>query len=504
MDLPDEVLDDVLRRVPPRRLAACRRVCRSWRDVIDVRGLVLAHLAPGPVRGMFVNFTDKRIHGFFSRGAVAAALSPSIDGSLMFLPSTHAARSRVLDHCNGLLLCQNNKATYICNPATRRWATLPPRPLHPTAGPRFYRDRLHLLFDPTVSLHYRVMFFPEAPGMPMPPHRNDLPRKRSRYRPTYVGSKSYCIEKMPPSLRASYEQEVDNVGSMEWPPYSYVLQVFSSETGLWDERCFVRQGDAVTTVSEIWYNVYAPTYGRPIRCYAAVYWQGAFYLNCPGGFIVRFSLREDKYTAIKTPRLEGTFFGQLMPLTDEYGERSGIPHIYLAKSKEGIYYAALHGYRLQIWILHGASESCQMPEWELSHQVDFTAAFLRHTLHHTREDIGMSWILTPGEEISNNGGDHGWDSSDDCTIDPRDRTTRNNDASTKHDYGVNLLGYHPYREITFLASGYNAFAYYLGSSKLQYLGRLYPTRLGRFENKIITYIYTPCNDDLLPAQNDLG
>jgi hypothetical protein len=299
MDLPDEVLDDVLRRVPPRLLAACRRVCRSWRDVIDGRGLVLAHLAPGPVRGMFVHYTDTRMHGFFSRGGAAAPPSPSIDGSLLFLPNKPAnyslRRSRIRDHCNGLLLYQNNKATYVCNPATRRWATLPPRPLLPAAGPRFYPDRFHLVFDPTVSLHYRVMFFPEVPGKPPPPppplpHHNDLPRKRrSRYMPSYVcmGSESDYIESLPSPLRARYEQEVENWGSMEWPPCSYALQVFSSETGVWEERCFVRQGDAVTTVSEIWSNPSAPTCGKAVRCYAAVYWQGAFYLNCPGGFIMR-------------------------------------------------------------------------------------------------------------------------------------------------------------------------------------------------------------------------
>jgi hypothetical protein len=273
MDLPDEVLEEILQRVPPRRLAACRRVCRSWRAAIDGRGLVLAHLAPGPVRGMFVNFTENSKHGFFSRAYTAAAPSPSIDGSLLFLPNTRAGylsgRSRVLDHCNGLLLYEKEETTrYVCNPATRRWATLPPRPPHPTAGWRFFfRDRLHLVFDPAVSLHYRVMFFPEVPDKPTPPHRDDVPGKRPRYR---------------------YELEVENVGSMKWPPRSYALQVYSSETGRWEERCFLRQGDAVTTVSAIWSNdPYTPICGRALRCYAAVYWQGAFYLNWPGGFIMR-------------------------------------------------------------------------------------------------------------------------------------------------------------------------------------------------------------------------
>ncbi|KAM0888194.1 hypothetical protein ACQ4PT_028529 [Festuca glaucescens] len=214
MDLQDEVLDDVLRRVPPQRLAACRRVCRLARRHRRPRSGARAPRA-GPVRGMFVNYTDTRMHGFFC-AAVAV-------GSLLFLPNTPAnyfsRRSRIRDHCNGLLLYQNNKATYVCNPATRRWATLP---LHPAAGPRFYPDRFHLVFDPTVSPHYRVMFFPEVPGKPTPPppHRSDLPRKKPRYMSSYVcmGSESDYIESLPSPLRARYEQEVESWGSMEWPP----------------------------------------------------------------------------------------------------------------------------------------------------------------------------------------------------------------------------------------------------------------------------------------------
>lgn len=177
---------------------------------------------------------------------------------------------------------------YVCNPATRRWQRLPPRPLRPDAGPRVFRDRLHLVFDPAVSLRYRVFFFPEVPGKPTPRSPPPAPTSHGK-RPRddcCVGSE---IENLPAASR-TYQEEVNNVGSMEWPPPSYALQVFSSETGLWEERCFVRQGDAVTTVSEIWSKIprrSSPACGRALRCYAGVYSQGALYLNWPGGFIMR-------------------------------------------------------------------------------------------------------------------------------------------------------------------------------------------------------------------------
>ncbi|KAM0873992.1 hypothetical protein ACQ4PT_037707 [Festuca glaucescens] len=206
MDLPDEVLDHILSRVPPRRLAACRRVCRSWRDVIDGRGLVLAHLAPGPMQGIFVNFSCNRMHRFFSRAAAAEA-PLSIDGSLQLLPDTWADKfrrgTRIWDHCNGLLLYQNQMTMYVCNPATRRWAALPVCPLHPD-GPRSYRDRLHLVFDPTVLLHYRVMFFPEVPCKPA--------------LPSYYGPHTGYAENLPPSLALC--EQVMNERWRLWAPWN--------------------------------------------------------------------------------------------------------------------------------------------------------------------------------------------------------------------------------------------------------------------------------------------
>ena len=73
-------------------------------------------------------------------------------------------------------------------------------------------------------------------------------------------------------------------------------------------------------------------------------------------------------------------------------------------------------------------------------------------------------------------------------------------------FAVDLLGYHPYREIAFLGNRFQGFAYYLENSKLQYLGSPYPTYLGNSDNGLRpileSFIYPPCMDDLLPNQND--
>jgi hypothetical protein len=47
-------------------------------------------------------------------------------------------------------------------------------------------------------------------------------------------------------------------GSIEWPPSSYVAQVFSSSTGQWEERAYVREDDVTVTVSDVWSDPWAP------------------------------------------------------------------------------------------------------------------------------------------------------------------------------------------------------------------------------------------------------
>ncbi|RCV32691.1 hypothetical protein SETIT_7G023400v2 [Setaria italica] len=77
--LPEDVLGEVLRRIPPHSLAVCRCVCSAWRAAVDIRRLLLPHVLP------------------------------------------HS----VLDHCNGLILFgyDHRRNLYVCNPATRRSQT---------------------------------------------------------------------------------------------------------------------------------------------------------------------------------------------------------------------------------------------------------------------------------------------------------------------------------------------------------------------------------------------
>jgi hypothetical protein len=269
-DLPDELLAEILRRLPPRGLAASRTIRKHWRAAVDAHGLLLvvAHLVPCPLRGIFINYVPDRSLRFFSRTTPAGTFTQS--STLSFLPGNSSSRYHgVLEHRSGLLLYENGQAMYVCNPATWRWATLPPPPRVPPAHSHlpYYRRRLYLMFDPTVSLHYDVFFFP------------DVLDKKQDLQP--AGE--------PQCSATEYGHEPNSSwGSKEWPPYMYPLQVFSSRTNRWEEKPFIRTGDAAVTISDVSSDTLSPISSRCTRRNHAVFWRASFYVHCDIGFIMRY------------------------------------------------------------------------------------------------------------------------------------------------------------------------------------------------------------------------
>ncbi|CAL5077131.1 unnamed protein product [Urochloa decumbens] len=481
--------------------------------------------------GIFINYVGQERPYLFSRQPERAA--PRIDGKLRFLPRSGLWRE-LAHHSNGLLLIQDWEKMYVCNPATRRWMDLPPRP-------KGFADAEHLVFDPTVSLHYEVISFAETPRKPKIPIQPDIKR------PSWCrSSRDYTqeeIRNLPSALRAKHDREVEIKGSVEWPPSSYVAQVFSSKSGQWDERVYVREDDVAGTLGDVWSDPWGPdsetlSYYAPRR--NAVHWQGAFYIHCHGGFVMRLSQLDHKYKVIKTPRLDNVFTQRKLDVNDflrketpyrdkEYCLRdfqieqdyvdTKKPSVHLGKSEHGIYCTALLWHQLHIWVLHEASESRSIPEWELKHKADIKSSFLQHYLREDRKEIETSWSLDCGMEGSDDQIDCGWDSSDDGVTNVKgdDGVTNvegdNGVTNVEGDDGVDnddryipmrcdmdLLGYHPSKEIAFLGNCFDGFAYYLGTSKLQYIGRFYP--IGCMHIMVAatheSFIYTPCMDDLLP------
>ncbi|KAL6907658.1 hypothetical protein ACP4OV_002697 [Aristida adscensionis] len=523
--LPDDVLAAILGRLPPRALAASRRVCRAWRAAVDARGLLLRHALPRAVRGVFVNFIDYRRPRFFARPSPEDA--PAVDGGLGFLPR-HPCGTLwpVRDHCNGLLLYGTERALFVANPATRRWQRLPPR--DDGAGHVSY-----LAFDPAASPHYEVVLIPHVPEKPTRPDprgapqihprerkkkkkeaRRALPRRKGDDPVTAFnlsslfsslddtedwwarsveedeeGQEGYLptITAPPPASSPEPEPEPeDPCRFLEWPPSPWTVPVFSSSAGRWEERSFVREGDAVgITVEDARADSLRPVDWGP-RWRYGVYWQGAFYVHCRGAFVMRLSLTDGKYQVIRPP------------IDIEEGK-----HVRpcLGRSEKGVYFATIQDRwqcLLRVWIL---SESCGHMVWVLKHHIDLepTAlwAAVRLNYHH---QIDGPWRLDgdSDDEADNRGmlpkENLEWDSDNDNVVDDEEDS-----GEDRYDQ-IYFLGFHPCKEVVFLKLAFTGIAFHLNTSKVQYLGRLRPKdyyytySAGVYES----FIYTPCLIGELP------
>uniref|UniRef100_A0A0D9ZB64 F-box domain-containing protein n=1 Tax=Oryza glumipatula TaxID=40148 RepID=A0A0D9ZB64_9ORYZ len=449
--LPEDVLAEILRRLPPRSLAALRCVCTDWRSTIDSHRLLRADLLPLSLAGIFIDFWGLRFPDFFSRPPPTP-----ISGVFDFFPLEEGPD--IMDHCNGLFLLFS---LLVVNPATQRWACLPPLPSHSTELEfRFLYDQGLIVFDPIVSPQYEVFMIP------------------------FVNPGQYCIERTDLVLKES-----------EWPPSPLILHVFSSVAERWEERSFVREGDSAGTVAYAQRQCHLDKRGN-------FYWRGALYVN--SYFLMRISISDGSYQVIHHP-------------IEVYKSR---PHVYFGKSEKGVYLASLTiDGRLSIWVL---DESCGQFKWVLEHQNNLKPLLLR--LNRSKQVYGP-WILRdinyhlysqkfPGEwNLYNQNYDPShfhspndeaptennfeWHSDDDDIVDNQCNSEERNSG----DY-LTFLGFHPYKEVVFMSSGsMKGFAYHLKSSKLQCLGNLYPKHYEHFaehEHICQSFPYTPCWVDELP------
>ncbi|CAM0954520.1 unnamed protein product [Alopecurus aequalis] len=420
----------MLRRLPLRGLATSRCVCKEWLATVDGRRLLRPELLPRSVRGIFLSYSERNYPAFLSH----PSMEPDIFGELNFhrLPGQWN-RADVLGHCNGLLLYIDMQGLHVANPATRWRASLPPPPPPP---PGKFDVLPHLVFDPTESPHYEVLVVPESPTM---------------------------LEWDEPSK--------------EWPPSTWVLCALSSRTGQWEERVFVREGQAAgmdTDVALHWSNVFGQN--------CSAYWQGALFVQCNGGFtVMRISLLDNKYRVIKMP----TDMGK-----GEYCD------VYLGRSKEGLCCASFHHLcKLRVWIL---DDSGGMIEWVLKHHIDIYNSV--SPVRRNFEEDGGSWILEDADS-----GEHQnlqdvnkdkalarskveWDSDNDDIVDDESNVVQSYIGYIK------ILGFHPFKDAIFLdLSQHKTVAYHLNTSMVHVLGRSRPDNYSSDAASITSsFPYTSC------------
>uniref|UniRef100_J3LF07 F-box domain-containing protein n=1 Tax=Oryza brachyantha TaxID=4533 RepID=J3LF07_ORYBR len=164
---PDEIIANILTRLPPKELVRARVVCKQWHALTSesllMRTNLLRNNAGNPVVAGF--FLDDEIHEKFSYNPI---LRGCASPDLSFIPTTADtadSKTYVTSSCHGLLLCRRRRRRqidgelgvyrarhYVCNPATMDFAEV-----DVPAGDGGDGQYLNL-YDPSKSRHhYRIV-----------------------------------------------------------------------------------------------------------------------------------------------------------------------------------------------------------------------------------------------------------------------------------------------------------------------------------------------------------
>ncbi|XBJ20554.1 hypothetical protein VPH35_011365 [Triticum aestivum] len=157
--LTDDILVEILSRVPPKSFCRFKCVCKAW----------LAFSSdPLYRRKLPKTSTGLLYKPQYGSAIQLVGMSPNdeeIDGAFTFIPQYE--QLELVDYCNGLVLCRY-KSRYtsaetcrfiVCNPATREWRTLPI--LNTPYGPNVSPYTAFLAFDPSWSGKFYVFNFQE-------------------------------------------------------------------------------------------------------------------------------------------------------------------------------------------------------------------------------------------------------------------------------------------------------------------------------------------------------
>uniref|UniRef100_A0A0D9WZU2 F-box domain-containing protein n=1 Tax=Leersia perrieri TaxID=77586 RepID=A0A0D9WZU2_9ORYZ len=155
--LTDELIVEILSRLPVRSVCQFKCVCRSWRKLIadhENRKKLPQTLSGFLYKSWNHERCPESAHHFTN---VTGKGQPLIYPSFSFLPSCDSVF--VLDCCNGLFLCKCyvSRGTMqfhyaVCNPATKEWVVLP------DANWGADENRIACLcFDPAITSHFHVL-----------------------------------------------------------------------------------------------------------------------------------------------------------------------------------------------------------------------------------------------------------------------------------------------------------------------------------------------------------
>ena len=182
----------------------------------------------------------------------------------------------------------------------------------------------------------------------------------------------------------------------------------------------------------------------------------------------------------------------------------------IVRSEKGVYSVAFEEHKclLRVWILN---ESCGQMEWILKHDKDLNPMLAHHRFnqrvhgHWILEDINYNWFrsirsLNDFKEVSTER-IYEWDSDNDDVQDCYYHNKESHDDNKSYD--IQILGFHPHKEIVFLSESegteITGLASHLNGSKIEVLGNICPEGYSHFKELlnddirlVMSSPYTPC------------
>ncbi|XBH81601.1 hypothetical protein VPH35_107130 [Triticum aestivum] len=382
--LPGDLLLEILRRLPGRALAVSRCVCRAWRDLVGAHThtLLLPQVFPPVFPGVFATY-----HGydpdfaFFGPPPSGDAHVPGYRRLFWDHWDCH-----VKQHCNGLLLVTGkrsfnpNMIPYVCNPATSRYARLP---CPPTRWPCSV-EGMFLAFDPAVSRHHEVFFFPTE-KLDRNNEEDERPRAKCRPCPCWIDWEDTWLLNLFGEDEPFSESKEEPAGSASQPnpkmPKENVFHVlvFSSRTGQWESRKFMPGRCASGNLYDV---VTTPRCKDQRTWWSAEYWHGSLYVHCHSGVLMILRCSEGTYQMVQLPG---------HPCDHERLYQWALPTRYLGSCNRGIRYAVVKDLLLEVWDLMELADD--QLGWTLAHRADLKAhdRMMKYLNSQPRMEPRMTW-----------------------------------------------------------------------------------------------------------------
>ncbi|KAM3229917.1 hypothetical protein ACQJBY_060617 [Aegilops geniculata] len=157
--LPEDMIPEILVRMPPKHLLRSRAACKAWRDLATDPAFISRHHSHQPRQPLVFTYD---VGGCLQAVDLATNKRRAVLRVIQRVPPPRPfaddGRGALMVHgsCDGLLLLSFHRSFFVCNPATRQGARLP----------LLLRDGRHVVgfYQHAASGEYRVLYH-EAGGL---------------------------------------------------------------------------------------------------------------------------------------------------------------------------------------------------------------------------------------------------------------------------------------------------------------------------------------------------